>query len=201
MQFLTRLDHTEISITAQQMKHPPPDIPSHPSSCHWSLLYRFSVLQRDLSSHRLQPDVKDGVTYLIWVVLPHLIWWLTLIQQLCLQPVERLKLVPNDIHRSCGSKWISKSVSKDQSSSPVSRRLFAWQQLRRDVLQKHFLSLCWPQDLCSWREADDGNLRGFREPRVIFPTGVAEKKRREKILKLSLMLHIFRFYDWKWWPV
>lgn len=45
-------------------------------------------------------------------------------------------------------------------------------------------------------EADNGNLQGFRESRFIFPAGVAkEKEKKKKILKLSLKLHIFRFYN------
>lgn len=80
---------------------------------------------------------------------------------------------------------------QDQSSSPVSQRPSAWQQLQREALHKHFVSLCWPRDVRCWREADGGDLRGFGEPRLIFPTGVAEEKEEEKNVKtLSDASHI-----------
>lgn len=92
---------------------------------------------------------------------------------------------------------LHKSRSKDQNSSvkvtPV------WWAAASSGMGAETLYVCWLQDLCSWREADNGNLRGFRELSFIFPTGVAKekrrKKRRKKILRLSLKLHIFRFYN------
>lgn len=112
-----------------------------------------------------------------WIA--HLIKWLTLIQQLCLQPGKRLKFRLNDCHRSCGSRWISTSPGPKIRTPLLKSHLFSWQQPPVGH-GAETLYVCWLQDLCSWREADTGSLRGFRNCVSFFQQLWLKKKRRRR---------------------
>lgn len=188
MQVLSRLDHTEMNITAEQMKHPSSDIPIHLSSCHCSLLNRFSVLWWDLSSHHLQPDIKDGATCFIWAVL-----------------LERTSNLVIDINPTAlpttsweikvGAEWHAQVLRVQRS------------ELLACLVGSSSSRMCCRNTLCLYAVgcrtcAAGGRLTlriyGASGNRMFFfPTGVAEEKEKEKILTLSLMLHRFRLYSWK----